>query len=189
MSFCYRLVLNLWCAIPLVEILTCLMAINHLTLWNLNKMAAVLQTIFSNAFSSMKIVVFWLEFHWNSFPIVQLTIFKHWVRKWLGTEQAASHYLNQRWLNLLMLICISQAWSKWPTYIAVGNFKCSSWINIFFFSYFYKNFTEVFPKVPIDDKPVLIKVMAWCWTCNKPFNVLTSNDWVHYILPWTGCLW
>ena len=31
-------------------------------------------------------------------PRVQLTIFQHWFRKWLGDGQATSHYLNQRWL-------------------------------------------------------------------------------------------
>ena len=29
---------------------------------------------------------------------VQLTIFQHWFRWWLGTNQATSHYLNQWWL-------------------------------------------------------------------------------------------
>ena len=32
------------------------------------------QTTFSNAFSCMKIIVFWFKFHWNLFPIIQLTI-------------------------------------------------------------------------------------------------------------------
>ena len=31
-------------------------------------------------------------------PRVQLTIFQHLFRKWLGTGQATSHYLNQWWL-------------------------------------------------------------------------------------------
>ena len=46
----------------------------------LDKMAAILQTIFSDAFSWMKIFVFWLKFHWNLFLRVQLTIFQHWFR-------------------------------------------------------------------------------------------------------------
>ena len=31
-------------------------------------------------------------------PKVQITIFKHWFRQWLGAVQARSHYLNQWWL-------------------------------------------------------------------------------------------
>ena len=43
---------------------------------------------------------------WNSIKIslkfvrkVQLTIFQHWFRWWLGADQATSHYLNQLWLD------------------------------------------------------------------------------------------
>ena len=56
------------------------------------------QTTFSNVFSSMKMFEFRLKFHWSLFPRVQLTIFHHWFRKWLGAVQATSHYLNQWWL-------------------------------------------------------------------------------------------
>ena len=46
----------------------------------LDKMAAISQMIFSYAFLWMIIFVFWLEFHSNFFPRVQLTITQHWVR-------------------------------------------------------------------------------------------------------------
>ena len=46
----------------------------------LNKMAAFLQTIFSNAFLWMKSFVFWLKFHWILFLRVQLIISQHWFR-------------------------------------------------------------------------------------------------------------
>ena len=61
-------------------------------------MDAISQTTFSNALSWMKMFEFRLKFHWNLFPRVQLTIFQHWFRWWLGAVQATSHYLNQRWL-------------------------------------------------------------------------------------------
>ena len=32
-------------------------------------------------------------------PKVQSTIFQHWIRQWLGADQATSHYLNQWWLD------------------------------------------------------------------------------------------
>ena len=59
---------------------------------------AILQTIFWNALSWIKMLWFLYTFHWNIFPRVQLTIFQHWLRWWLGADQAASHYLNQWWL-------------------------------------------------------------------------------------------
>ena len=61
-----------------------------LTHWGRDKMAAFSQTISSNAFPWMKMYEFRLIFHWSLFLGVQLTIFRHWLRK--------SHYLNQWWL-------------------------------------------------------------------------------------------
>ena len=46
-----------------------------------------------------------LYFDWSLFLRVQLTIFQHWFRKWLGADQATSHYLNQCWPISLMHIC------------------------------------------------------------------------------------
>ena len=69
-----------------------------LTHWGRGKMAAVSQTMFSNAFSWMKMYEFRLKFHWIMFLMFQLTIFQHWFRYWLGAVQATSHYLNQCWL-------------------------------------------------------------------------------------------
>ena len=51
-----------------------------LTHWGRDKMDAVSQTIFSNAFSWMKIYAFRLKFHWGLFLRVKLTIFQHWFR-------------------------------------------------------------------------------------------------------------
>ena len=70
-----------------------------LTHWGWDKMAAVLQTTFSNAFCWMKMYEFRLKFHWSLFPSVQLTILHHWFRWWLGADQSISHYLNQWWLD------------------------------------------------------------------------------------------
>ena len=73
----------------------------HYSLWintlRWNKMAAILQTIFSNEFSWMKIYEFRLQFHWSLFLRVQLKTFHHWFRWWLGADQATSHYLKQWW--------------------------------------------------------------------------------------------
>ena len=69
-----------------------------LTHWGRDKMDAISQTTFSSAFSWMKIFEFRWKFHWSLFLRVQLTIFQHWFRYWLGAVQATSHYLNQWWL-------------------------------------------------------------------------------------------
>ena len=71
----------------------------NLTHWGRDKMAVIFQTTFSNGFSWMKMYEFRLTFHWSLFLGVQLTIFQHWFRKWLGADQATSHYLNQWWLD------------------------------------------------------------------------------------------
>ena len=76
-----------WVGIPLQCIV--------LTHWGRDKMAATFQTTFSNAFSWMKMYEFQLRFHWSLFLRVQLTIFQHWVRQWLGADQATSHCLTQ----------------------------------------------------------------------------------------------
>ena len=44
---------------------------------SLDKMAAISQTTFSTACSSMKMLEFWFKFHWGLFLAIQLTIFQH----------------------------------------------------------------------------------------------------------------
>ena len=51
-----------------------------LTHWGRGIMAAIFQMTFSNAFSWLKMFEFWLQFHWNLFLRVQLTIFQHCFR-------------------------------------------------------------------------------------------------------------
>ena len=54
--------------------------VEPLTHWGRDKMTAVYQTTFSNAFSWMKIGEFRLRFHWSLFLWFQLTISQHWFR-------------------------------------------------------------------------------------------------------------
>ena len=58
----------------------CLNFNTDLTHLPLDKMAAISQTIYSDAFSRMKSFIFWLKFHWSLFLRVQMTITKHWFR-------------------------------------------------------------------------------------------------------------
>ena len=59
-----------------------------------DKMTAIVQAAFSNAFLWMKRFMLWFEFHWILFLKVQLAINQHWFRQWFGAEQATSHCLN-----------------------------------------------------------------------------------------------
>ena len=48
--------------------------------WGRDKMDAISQTTFSNAFSWMKIYEFCLRFLWKLFLMFKITIFQHWFR-------------------------------------------------------------------------------------------------------------
>ena len=55
--------------------------------WGQDKMAHILQPIFSNVFSSKKMLVIW-KFNWSWTLRVHLTISQHWFTYWLGRHQA-----------------------------------------------------------------------------------------------------
>ena len=74
-----------------------------LTHWGSHKMATILRLTFSHAFYWMKIISFLFEFPWNMNSGVQLLIYQHWFRWWLGADQATGHYLNQWWPSLLRI--------------------------------------------------------------------------------------
>ena len=59
-----------------------------LTNWGRDRMVAIFQTAFSNAFYWIQNIVLWWNFHYKLFPRVQVTIFQHWFRQWLGVGQA-----------------------------------------------------------------------------------------------------
>ena len=59
---------------------------HSLTHWGWYTMATIFQTTFSKAVSWMKMNEFRLQFHWRLFLGVQLKIFQHWFRWWLGTK-------------------------------------------------------------------------------------------------------
>ena len=51
----------------------------HSTHLSQDKMAAISQTIFSDAFALIKSFVFWLKCHWSKFLRVKLTVFQCWL--------------------------------------------------------------------------------------------------------------
>ena len=88
-------------------------------------MAAIFQTTFFKSISWMKKHEFCLRFHWSLFLRVQLTIFHHWFRLWLGADQATSHFLERWWPCLLTHMCVTRPqWVK----------STSLYINITMFS-------------------------------------------------------
>ena len=145
------------------------------TPWSWIKAATILDATFSNAFSCMKTVILLFILHWDMLPMVQLTICQHWFRLWLGTEQAASHYLNQWWFSLLMHIYI--AGPLWVNtlrpkqngpHFADDIFKCiflneNAWILI-------KISLKFVPKGSINNIPALVQIMAWRRPGVKPLS-------------------
>ena len=89
-----------------------------------DKMAAALQTTFLTFFLFTENLAIRFKFLWNLFPMVQLTICQHWCRKWLGDDQATSHYLNQWSPGLLTHICVT-----WPLWVntSQASLDCFYW--------------------------------------------------------------
>ena len=85
-------------------------------IWDWDIMDAISQTIFSSAFSWMKMIQFQWKFHWSLFLRVQLTIFQHLFRQWLGTDQATSHYQNHWWLFFWRIHDDVIKWTHFPRY-------------------------------------------------------------------------
>ena len=99
--------------------------------WGQNKIATIFQMTFSNAFSWMKMHQFWLRFQWSLFLGVQLTIFQHWFRKWLGAAQATSHCLNQ-WCLIY-----------WRIYASLGLNELKGKIHRWKFAYYVYGFDVI----------------------------------------------
>ena len=84
-----------------------------LTPWGREKMAAISQSTFLIAFSSMKMFESRLKFYWNLFR-VQFTNSHHWFRWWLGPHRRQAI----TWTNDVSI--------HWRIYVSSGvdEFKC-----------------------------------------------------------------
>ena len=91
--------MNLW---PLVRLWVVL------THWGRDKMAAIFQTTFSNAFSWMKMFKFRLRFHWSLFPRVQLTIFQALVQIMAWHRPGDKPLSEPMMVSLLTHICVTR---------------------------------------------------------------------------------
>ena len=66
--------------------------------WCRDKMVAISQTTFTNAFSWIKSYEFRLRFHWSVFLRFWLAMLQHWFRWWLGPDLGTSYYPDQCFL-------------------------------------------------------------------------------------------
>ena len=89
----------------------------HLTHCGRDKMAAISQTAFSNAFTLTKIFECLSKLHLSLFLSVQLTIFQHWFRWWLGADQTTSHHLNQWWSVHWRIYSVSLGFNELTVYV------------------------------------------------------------------------
>ena len=101
-------------------------------------MDAISQT-FSNAFAWIKLYECRLRFHWILFLMFDLTIFRHWFRKWLGADQATSHYLNQ-WLLVCRLVYASLG-------LSFICFTVPTWNKVFLLLLFLLLLSELYVRV------------------------------------------
>ena len=85
-----------------------------LTHWGWDKMAAIFQKTFSNAFSWMKMNELRLRFHWNLFPRVELTIFQESLAQIMAWRRPGDKPLSEA-----MVVSL-------PTYICVTR---PQWVN------------------------------------------------------------
>ena len=145
------------------------LVLNMLTHWGWDKMADISQTTFWNAFSWMKMCKFGLGFLWILLPRVQLTIYQDWFRKWLGADQATSHYLDQWWLDYR---CIYASLSlnevtHWDR-DEMDNISQITFSNLFFLMKISIRIPLKFvPKGPINNIPALVQRRAWHFPGNN----------------------
>ena len=147
-----------------------------LTCWGWDKMAAIFQMTLPNAFSWMTMLEFRLRFHWSFFPRVQLSIFQHWFRWWLGAGQVTSHYLNQWWLvywrmyallglNELIITIQINIQSYWLYWVCRG-FWCGYFRKM---NAKYSRFYSIWHS---------ISSWLWCMIIDIPKSLLSNEAWM-----------
>ena len=144
-------------------------------------MATNFLTTIWNAFYWMKMYKLWLRFHWSFFPGVQLTIFQHWFRKWLGVKEVTSHYLNQWWLVYWCLdaLCLNEL-----THYSLGGMTANSEVQ--FSNPSYRIVAWTVDKIIVRWKPqnltngksTLVQVMACCLTQTSHY---LSQGWPRFM--------
>ena len=88
--------------------------LHTLTHWGRDKMDAIFQMTFSNAFSWMKMVEFRLTFHWSLFPRVKSTMFQHGSDNGLApARRQAIIWTNDGWITGAYMRHSASSGVKW----------------------------------------------------------------------------
>ena len=125
--------MNQWTRSPLVQIMASCLFCNK-TLWesmletcSFKKLQHACEDT-SSTYWEMKNVWISIKISLKFVYGVKLTTFQHWFRKWLGVDQATSHYLKQWWIiyiyesfGLSELICLN------ISYHALNETEATSW--------------------------------------------------------------
>ena len=100
----------------------------------------------------------WPLFHRRHFCRVQVIINQHWLRQWLGSDLAISHYPNQCWLSSLTHICSTRE-RRVQQSMSIGK-TCGLWM------YVYSIF-PCFSHCIFDLEGLQHKSQKSCSRCNK----------------------
>ena len=117
-------------------------------------MVAILEMTFSNAYSWLKIIVFWLKFYWMLFCIVQSIMSLYWFVNSLAPGRSECDSKNGIF-NLDLLI---------------GIFRSS-----------HDNALRWMPPDLTYDKSTLVQVMAWCRQAKSHY---LSQCWLSPLSPY-----
>ena len=92
-------------------------------------MTANFLTTFSNAFSWAKIYKFRLRFYISVFPMVRLTILKHWFRKWLGGRPGA-YMRHSAWMSWYIQCVQKSLHIAWTRFVLLCSLMHSDFTHI-----------------------------------------------------------
>ena len=84
----------------------------------------------SNAFSLIKCMDFAYDFTEVFFLSFKLTIFHHWLRNWLGTDQARKPLPEPVVVRLLTHICVTRSQLTFGTVTCYYEIKCQKHCSI-----------------------------------------------------------
>ena len=142
-------------------------------------MAAILQTLFSNAFSWMKMYEFRLRFHWSLFLKLELTALVQ-IMAWHRPGLVGAKPLSEPMIvSLLTHICVT--WPQWVNSLAPVRFEWNSREVIFKLISVIDSWItscEIALRCMsldlTDDKSRLVQVMSSCYQAT---NHYLSEGW------------
>ena len=125
--------------------------------WDRDKVASILQTTFSNAFSSINLFDFISKCHGSLSPRVHLTIFQvlsakqmtnpH-VNKWLSNLLTHIRVTQHQWINLTLAFSKWVIWLTWE-YGSIRSNKITFKFNVVYVFTVYENVSIIRSSIPI----------------------------------------